>query len=53
MATSAAAALKAGKSGDLKKRLLFLLLALVVYRVGAHIPVPGINPDELAALFQG
>ncbi len=53
MATSAAAALKAGKSGDLKKRLLFLLMALVVYRLGAHIPVPGINPDELASLFQG
>ncbi len=32
---------------------MFLLLALVVYRIGAHIPVPGINPDELASLFQG
>ncbi|MEN9774756.1 MAG: hypothetical protein RL322_1826 [Pseudomonadota bacterium] len=53
MATSAAAALKSGKSGDLKKRLIFLLFALVVYRIGAHIPVPGINPDELASLFQG
>ncbi len=53
MATSAAAALKSGKSGDLKKRLIFLLLALVVYRFGTHIPVPGINPDELASLFQG
>ncbi|MBB3640956.1 preprotein translocase subunit SecY [Variovorax sp. 1133] len=30
-----------------------MLLALVVYRIGAHIPVPGINPDQLAALFQG
>ena len=37
---------------DLKRRLWFVLLALVVYRVGAHIPVPGINPDELARLFQ-
>jgi preprotein translocase subunit SecY len=53
VATSTAAALKSGKSGDLKKRLLFLVLALVVYRLGAHIPVPGINPDELAQLFQG
>jgi preprotein translocase subunit SecY len=53
VATSAAAALKSGKSGDLKKRLIFLLLALVVYRFGTHIPVPGINPDELASLFQG
>ncbi len=41
-----------GKYGDLKRRLLFLLLALVVYRVGAHIPVPGINPDALADLFR-
>jgi preprotein translocase subunit SecY len=38
--------------GDLKRRLLFLLGALIVYRVGAHIPVPGIDPNELARLFQ-
>ena len=37
--------------GELKSRLLFVLLAIVVYRIGAHIPVPGINPDRLAALF--
>jgi preprotein translocase subunit SecY len=43
---------KTGKYGDLKKRLLFLLLALVVFRVGAHIPVPGIDPVKLAELFQ-
>lgn len=36
---------------ELMQRLKFLLLALVVYRFGAHIPVPGINPDRLAALF--
>ena len=36
----------------MKKRLVFLLLALVVYRVGAHIPVPGIDPDQLAQLFK-
>ncbi|GAA3972375.1 MULTISPECIES: preprotein translocase subunit SecY [Allohahella] len=36
---------------ELKSRLLFVFLALVVYRIGAHIPVPGINPDRLAALF--
>jgi len=52
VATSTAAALKAGKSGDLKRRLWFLVFALIVYRVGAHIPVPGIDPDELAAIFQ-
>ena len=44
---------KTGKYGDLKKRLLFLLGALVVFRVGAHIPVPGIDPVRLAELFQG
>ncbi|MBN9429545.1 MAG: preprotein translocase subunit SecY [Burkholderiales bacterium] len=48
-----AALVKAGKFGDLKRRLWFLLLALIVYRIGAHIPVPGINPDQLAQLFQG
>jgi len=40
-----------GKLGDLKKRLLFLLGALVVFRIGAHIPVPGIDPVRLAELF--
>jgi preprotein translocase subunit SecY len=40
-----------GKMGDLKRRLLFLLGALIVYRIGAHIPVPGIDPVELAKLF--
>jgi preprotein translocase subunit SecY len=43
---------RASKSGDLKSRLIFLLLALVVYRLGAHIPVPGIDPDQLASLFK-
>ena len=53
MATNPSALAKSGgKYGDLKRRLLFLLLALVVYRVGAHIPVPGINPDALADLFR-
>src|SRR5574339_916328 len=39
--------------GDLKSRLLFLLGALLVFRIGAHIPVPGIDPNVLADLFQG
>src|SRR3977135_1719231 len=43
---------KTGKYGDLKKRLTFLLLALVVFRIGAHIPVPGIDPIKVAELFQ-
>jgi len=42
---------KSGKFGDLWRRLWFLLGALVVYRVGAHIPVPGIDPVRLAELF--
>ena len=41
-----------GKMGDLKKRLLFLLGALVVYRIGSYIPVPGIDPAQLADLFR-
>ncbi len=43
---------KTGKFGDLWRRLWFLLGALVVYRIGAHIPVPGIDPVKLAELFQ-
>ena len=43
---------KTGKYGDLRRRLVFLLLALVVYRIGAHIPVPGINAEQLRQLFQ-
>ena len=40
------------KLGDLKSRLWFLLGALVVYRVGSFIPVPGIDPNSLAQLFE-
>lgn len=40
-----------GKLGELKSRLWFLLGALVVYRLGAHIPVPGIDPTVLKQLF--
>ena len=39
------------KLGDLKKRLWFLLGALIVYRIGTHIPVPGIDPAQLAQMF--
>ncbi|GAB0153273.1 MULTISPECIES: preprotein translocase subunit SecY [Marinobacterium] len=44
----------AGMQSGLKElwaRLRFVLIAIIVYRIGAHIPVPGINPDRLAALF--
>lgn len=37
--------------GELMARLRFVLLAIIVYRIGTHIPVPGINPEQLAALF--
>ncbi len=43
---------KADKFADLRRRLIFLVLALIVYRLGAHIPVPGIDPDQLASLFK-
>ena len=36
---------------ELRSRLLFVLFALIVYRVGTHIPVPGIDPSQLQALF--
>lgn len=39
------------KMGEVRNRLLFLLGALVVYRIGSYIPVPGIDPAKLAALF--
>jgi len=43
--------LASGKLGDLKRRLLFLLGALVVFRVGSFIPVPGIDQASLGELF--
>jgi preprotein translocase subunit SecY len=46
------ASMKSGsKFADLRRRLIFLVLALLVFRIGAHIPVPGIDPDQLAQLF--
>jgi len=53
VATNATQLAKSGKFGDLRRRLVFLLLALVVYRIGAHIPVPGIDPNALQQLFKG
>jgi preprotein translocase subunit SecY len=37
---------------DLKRRLVFLVLALIVFRIGTHIPVPGIDPVQLSKLFE-
>jgi len=52
IATPNASSLKSGsKFADLRRRLVFLVLALVVYRIGAHIPVPGIDPNQLSQLF--
>jgi len=51
VATNTAQLAKTGRFGDLRRRLVFLLLALIVYRTGAHIPVPGIDPDQLQQLF--
>lgn len=52
MANQQSALAAPGKFGDLKRRLMFLLGALIVYRIGAHIPVPGIDPVALADLFK-
>ncbi len=43
---------KVNKFSDLKNRIWFLLGALIVYRIGAHIPVPCIDPIQLANLFK-
>ncbi|MEL1265031.1 preprotein translocase subunit SecY [Pseudoxanthomonas putridarboris] len=42
----------AGKFTELRQRLLFVLGALVVYRIGCFIPVPGVNPDAMLAMMQ-
>src|SRR3546814_11222859 len=41
-----------GKFTELRQRLLFVLGALLVYRVGSFIPVPGVNPDAMLALME-
>jgi preprotein translocase subunit SecY len=52
IATPNLSSMKSGsKFADLRRRLIFLVLALLVFRIGAHIPVPGIDPDQLAQLF--
>jgi preprotein translocase subunit SecY len=45
-------ATKTNKFAELKRRIWFLIGALIVFRIGAHIPVPGIDPSQLAKLFQ-
>ena len=45
-------AMGSGKLTELKQRLLFVLLAIIVFRVGSFIPVPGIDPGALNELFE-
>ncbi len=53
MANAAANLLQmSGKMGDLKRRLWFLVGALIVYRIGTFVPVPGIDPAVMADLFK-
>ncbi len=52
-ANSAAGALGGlGKFTELRQRLLFVLLALIVYRIGSYIPVPGVNPEQMLKLME-
>src|SRR6476619_5954801 len=53
MATALPSVGKGARYGDLKRRLLFLRASLIVFRIGAHIPCPGIDPKVLADLFHG
>lgn len=46
------AGLSSGGLSELKQRLLFVLLGIIIFRLGAHIPVPGLDPAGLARLFQ-
>ena len=40
-----------GGLAQLKRRGIFLLFALIIFRIGAHVPVPGLDPSKLAELF--
>jgi preprotein translocase subunit SecY len=51
MAQNPAAGVSMGQLGELRHRLLFVLGAIIVYRIGTFIPVPGVDPSALAALF--
>ena len=43
---------RAFKTGDLRRRIIFTLWMIIVFRIGAHIPVPGVNADVIRELFQ-
>src|SRR5919109_1023320 len=51
LSNPAAAFSEAARFGEIRNRVLFLIGALVVYRIGTFIPVPGINPSEVARFF--
>ncbi|MGI9342755.1 MAG: preprotein translocase subunit SecY [Gammaproteobacteria bacterium] len=52
MVNPAAALGEATRFADLRQRLFFLIAALIVYRIGSFIPVPGIDPVALASFFE-
>ena len=52
MANQPSALAAPGKFGDLKRRLMFLLGALILYPIGAHIPLPGIDTKAKAYLYK-
>ena len=45
------ASLSQGGLSELKRRLFFVFMAIIVFRIGSHIPVPGLDPVKLASLF--
>ncbi len=49
---AASALAGAGKFTELRQRLLFVVGALIVYRIGCFVPVPGVNPDAMLAMMQ-
>src|SRR5260370_22801106 len=51
MATNRVGSSAASGIADLKRRLLFVLMAIMVFRIGSYIPVPGLNPQRLQELF--
>ena len=53
IAQSAGVTMNGGGLSELWARLRFVLYAIIIYRIGTHIPVPGIDPMKLSSLFKG
>ncbi len=51
MAKAKSTTKKSGGLSELKRRLLFVLIGILIFRLGAHIPVPGVDPHKLAEVF--